>query len=79
MYFVPDMEQIKSGMHTYRKLDLKYEDAFGDLYTNSQEFIDEVTSYISNGFKTKKKYLDRMDNFFFKVDDPCEIIYEKTK
>lgn len=79
MYFIPDMDQIKSGMHTYRKLDLKHEDAFGELYTNSQEFIDAIASYISSDFKTKKKYLDRMDNFFFEVDDPCEIIYEETK
>ena len=79
MYFIPDMDKIKSGMHTYRKLDLKHEDAFGELYTNSSEFIDAVASYISSDFKTKKKYLDRMNDFFFEVDNPCEIIYEETK
>lgn len=76
IYFIPDYDEFISGLHTYRKLDLKYEDAFGPLCKNSTEMIQELTKIIDNNFVMDKKYKDRMINFFYKVDDPCDIIYE---
>ena len=74
-YFLPDPIEFNAGLHTYSELDLKYEDAFGDLCVKSTELLDLVRKYINNGFEVDPKYLDRMKGFFIDCKDPCEKIY----
>lgn len=76
IYFVPDMDQFRAGLHTYRELDLKYEDAFGKLCLTSDELIEEICSYEKSNFKVKATYAKRMESFFYKIKDPCEKIYK---
>jgi len=79
IYFLPDESEFKAGMHTYKSLDLSYEDAFGPLCTNDKELLENIKKVIENKYKTTPKYKNRMKNFFFEVDNPCEIIYKETK
>ncbi len=78
IYFVPDMDKFKAGLHSYRELDLKYEDAFGNLCLNSDELMKELEKIVKNGVKPEKKYLKRMDKFFLDIKNPCEQIYEEV-
>ena len=78
MYFVPDYKEFVSGMHTYRKLDLDYKDAFGKLYKDSNDLVKAITALSKNNFKIDDKYKNRMKGFFFDVKDPCEMIYKET-
>lgn len=75
IYYVPDYDEFISGLHTYRKLDLSYEDGFGNLCKNSSELIKELKKIIKSDFKVEQKYYDRMNNFFYEIDNPSEYIY----
>ena len=76
IYFVPDMKEFKAGLHTYRELDLKYEDAFGNLCLTGNDLLKELERIIRNKSKVDKKYLNRMNKFFIDIDNPCKKIYE---
>ena len=75
IYFVPDMLEFKAGLHTYRELDLKYEDAFGKLCEDDKALFKELDRIIKNNCKVDGKYKKRMNNFFLEIKNPCEDIY----
>lgn len=76
IYFVPDMEQFKSGMNHYRELELPFEEAFGPLVLEAEEAVDEVTKIVSNRFRQKKLYAERMSAFFYKREHYAEGLYQ---
>ena len=79
VYFVPDMDEFRAGLHTYRELDLKHEDAFGKLCLNGNELVDEIVKLINNNFEMEHIYKERMDKFFFKVDNRKDKLYNILK
>ena len=79
IYFVPDMTEFKAGLHTYRELDLKYEDAFGNLCLTGEELVKEIIKLIDNNFEVETKYKERMEKFFFKVKNGKDRIYDILK
>lgn len=76
LYFVPDMDQFKSGMNHYRELDLPFEDAFGRLVLEAAEAVDEVEHIINNDYKPESLYKSRMDGFFYEKDNYAEALYD---
>lgn len=78
IYFLPDMQEFKAGLHTYRKLDLDYKDAFGKLCLTDEELFKELNKIISKKATVPSKYLKRMETFFLDINDPCEEIYENV-
>ena len=76
IYFVPDMEQFKSGMNHYRELELPFEKAFGNLCLESDETIKEIRKIVKNQFIPEKLFQDRMKNFYFELDSCAERLYE---
>ena len=78
-YFVPDMKEFKAGLHLYRELDLKYEDAFGKLCLTGDELVSEIIKLINNNFEPEPIYKERMENFFFKIDNCKDKLYEYLK
>ena len=79
VYFMPDMKEFKAGLHTYRELDLKYEDAFGNLCLTSEELVEEITKIIDRDFEPEPIYKDRMEKFFFKVKYRKDRLYDILK
>lgn len=77
IYFVPDETEFKAGLHSYRKLDLPLEEAFGDVVKNAQELEKEILYYVKNDFKIKKEYETRCKKFFVKESNPQEKIYQE--
>ena len=75
MYFVPDMEQFKSGMNHYRELDLPFEDAFGHLVLEAEDAVKEVASIINNKYEAEPVYKQRMEEFFYNEDNYAEALY----
>lgn len=76
MYYVPDYMEFKSGMNRYRKLDLPFEKAFGNLTTYPEAAVDEVIRIIENDFIPDPVFKERMDNFYLPMDDCEEKIYK---
>ena len=76
LYFLPDPLEMKAGIHSYRELDLKYEDAFGPLCLTEDELLQELQAFAANGFQTQEPYRNRMEAFFNISDDPSETIYK---
>lgn len=76
LYFLPDEMEFKGGLHSYRKLDLKYKDAFGDLYLDSSELVDRIIKEIDSNFENSPKYSTRMNNFFLPVKNHREELYK---
>lgn len=78
-YFVPDPKEFKAGLHTYRKLDLPLEEAFGDVVYTSENLINKIEYYIKNNFIPEEKYKNKMENFFYKTKNCRDKIYEEIK
>ena len=75
IYFLPDRVEFKCGLHSYKELDLKYEDAFGKLCLKEDELINELVKICKNDCKPETKYQKRMDEFFYDIKNPCDDIY----
>ena len=76
IYYIPDYEEFKSGMHHYRKLDLPLEDAFGHFYTETEQVIEEIRAIAERGFVSESQYKERMNNFYLPLENCAERIYQ---
>lgn len=76
IYFLPDPIEFKAGIHSYRKLDLKYEDAFGPLCLTSDNLLAEIKKVVESGYQVEEPYKSRMENFFSISQNPCQKIYD---
>lgn len=76
IYFVPDMDQFKSGMNHYRELDLPFEKAFGNLVLEAEDAVDEVIRIIDGQFVPDALFKERMDNFYLPMDNCAESLYQ---
>lgn len=80
LYYVPDMDPFKAGLHSFRELNLEYKDAFGPLTLNYNDCIENIEKVIKNEFRSEKIYQDRMEGLFiFKDKEQRKRIYEKLK
>lgn len=75
IYFLPDEREFMAGLHSYRSLDLKYDDAFGNLCKDSNGIVDEIKKIIDARYQPEEKFKERMENFFSVSGNPCEEIY----
>ena len=66
-------------MHKYRELDLKHEEAFGKLCLTADELINEVVNIIKNNCEVPQIYKERMEQFFYKVNNRKEKLYQELK
>lgn len=76
IYFVPDMLEFEAGLNQYRRLDLPFDEAFGDFTTKVDEAVKSVKRIVENHFEIDEKYKKRMDEFYLPMDHCCEKIYD---
>lgn len=76
LYFVPDMDQFRSGMNHYRELDLPFEEAFGPLVLEAGEAVERVAEITADDFKPKEQYAERMSGFFYEREQHAEGLYQ---
>lgn len=79
LYFVPDYEKFKAGMHTYRELDIPLEDGFGELTIEPDELIDSLENLLKNGCQIQKKYKKKTEDFFTCYDNHAKRTYEAIR
>lgn len=77
IYFVPDMQEFRAGLHTYRELDLPHEKAFGELTLNKDDLIKVLERIINNNYKEKEIYLKREENFFIDLNNIQDNLYNE--
>lgn len=77
IYFVPDIKEFKAGLHTYRELDLPYEEAFGKLTVTQSELINKLEEIINNNFTDDEKYLNREKEFFIDFSNSQQKLYNE--
>ena len=75
-YFVPDYTEFISGMNHYRELDMPYDEAFGTLSKDPQGAVDAIEKAINNGFEVEEPFKDRMENFYYPLENCCEDLYQ---
>ena len=75
LYFVPDYAQFRSGMNLYRKLDLEFEDAFGELATDPQKAIDAFARICKADFVPAAPFKERMEKFYLPMQHCRADIY----
>ena len=75
-YFVPDYIEFISGMNHYRELDMPYDKAFGTLSKDPQGAVDAIEKAINNGFEVEEPFKDRMENFYYPLENCCEDLYQ---
>ena len=76
IYFIPDKEEFTAGLHSYRKIDLPYEKAFGKLTLDQEELVSKIEEIINNDFKDDKEYQDRENSFFYNLNDIQNKLYK---
>ena len=76
LYFVPDYEKFKSGMHTYRELDIPLEDGFGELMIEPEKLIDALEDLLKNGCHVPESYKKKTEDFFTCYDNHARRTYE---
>ena len=76
LYFVPDMDQFRSGMNHYRELDLPFEKAFGPLVLEAGEAVEKVEEIAANDFNPRELYAERMAGFFYEREQHAEGLYQ---
>ncbi len=79
IYFLPDEVEFVSGMHTYRELEIPFENAFGEMCIEAEGLIDKVCNIIKSNFEPNEKYLERMEDFYHGSDNPALNIYNSIK
>ena len=76
LYYMPDYEMIKSGMHTYRELDIPLEDGFGKLSIEPEELIESIQELLENNCEILDEYRKKTENFFTCYDNHGKRTYE---
>lgn len=77
IYFVPDLDLFEAGLNHYRKLDIPFEEGFGEFAATADKAIDAIIELMKNDCRPDPKYLSRMNGMFFDVDDHCEALYKE--
>lgn len=77
LYFVPDMDLFEAGLNHYRKLDIPFEEGFGEFSTMADKAIENIIALLENDCVPEQKYVDRMNGLFFPVDDNSEALYQE--
>lgn len=75
-----DNTEFYSGAHAYDKGFIDHEkDGFGECEYTLSGTVNRIIEYIENGCVIKKKYLDKVNNFFAYDDfNNCERIYNQV-
>ncbi len=79
IYFMPDMEMFKSGMHSYRRLHMPLEEGFGNLTEEARALIKELDKLVRNEFKPEDIYLKRMKEIFIPLTNCRDMLYESLE
>ena len=75
MYFVPDLDKIRSGMHSYKRLHIPLEKGFGELTLKSEDAIRELKHIIRNNYQAEDVYMERMEHAFIPLSNCREKLY----
>lgn len=80
IYVQFDKEEFFAGNHVYVKGYFDYErDGFGEVVNNLEDTVALIISYIKKDCKIKKKYLQRIEQFFAYSDqNNCKRILDKV-
>ena len=76
-----DSNEFYSGSHAYDKGFIDHEnDGFGECEFTLEGTVNRIIEYMKNGCKIKKKYLDKVNNFFgFDDKNNSKRIFESIK
>lgn len=76
LYFVPDYDKFKAGMHSFRQLEMPLEDGFGELTTTPEKAVEALGRIIENDGNILPPFAEKYSDFFFKNEKDCmERIY----
>lgn len=79
MYFIPDNEEFKCGMNSYREV-LSESENFGCCAYEKSEFIKNLSVCLENNCVPEKKYLESMKKCFLTENtNSCDKIYNEIK
>jgi len=79
VYFVPDFDEFRSGMNSYRDLDLPFDQAFGPLTLDPREAVTELSKILDNGCEMGSPYGARADAFFYHGKDVCQATLQAVR
>lgn len=71
MYFVPDYDKFKAGMHSFRELEMPLEDGFGELTTTSEKAVEALGRIIENDGKVLPPFAEKYSDFFLDRENNC--------
>lgn len=63
-YYVPDIQEFRSGLNGYRELYIPFEEGLGKFSTDEQEIAREIIKAMDRGFVMEPQYKERADKIF---------------
>ncbi|MCL1951406.1 MAG: CDP-glycerol:glycerophosphate glycerophosphotransferase [Oscillospiraceae bacterium] len=72
-YFLPDGPQFRAGMHECRVFDLPQ--IFGPHAETAGEAVAQLREAAARGFAPEEEYRERMEGFFYPLEDGREKVY----
>lgn len=69
IYFIPDINEFKAGLHLFREIDLSEKENFGITCLKADELIDKIENFAKNQFEVENKYKVRMRKFLLSNND----------
>ena len=76
MYFIPDITELRSGIHTFREFGLPFDKWFGDVTFEPGEALKALEKILSDGGLPEEKYRERMKECFIPFEDSRENLYK---
>ena len=76
MYFIPDITEIRSGMHMFRDFGLPFEEWYGEVTFNPEDALKALEKLLEQGAIPEEEYKQRMDDCFLPFEKPREDLYQ---
>lgn len=64
LFFLPDAEEWKVGLHEFRKLDLPFKDGFGSLCAKADQLLSILERLAEQSFEPEAPYAQRIHDFY---------------
>ena len=80
LFFVPDYEQFRAGLSTYRELDIPFEDGFGPFASTVDQAVDNLIHVLEQGGEADEEFRRKVQGQFLHYDNhQCDRVYAGLK
>lgn len=78
LFYIPDKDELKAGLHSYREFYFPFQEKLGDTASDIHTLVNKIIELHSNDFKITSKYINLYNILFLsKEENHSERIYNQ--